>query len=208
MRKVAFALAHCFQTCLISLACCSTCLVICFLIKIALKNLSNRSKQSFITAKLLAVCKLVCTFAWHPFDLARNHFCLARNYFCFAQNCFRQYDLVRISRDLQNSFARNHISGVEFRASSKHSRASWKTISRGLELLRAACKSFSREILRQHYHFWSILAVCIPNAVLFGIRYCSLSANSLEQTTLCFAEILSSHFNRVSSYQLSFVFAS
>ena len=35
----------------------------------------------------------------------------------------------------------------------KLSRASCKTFLHGLELLRVACKGFSRETLCQHYHF-------------------------------------------------------
>ena len=88
---------------------------------------------------------------------------------------------------------------VEFRARGKHSRASWETVSRGTKLIRAVCKRSSREVWCQHLNFLLCFSYLRPERCPFGIRYRSLSASSLGQTTLCFAESLSSHFYRVSS---------
>ena len=47
MRKVSFALAHCFQTCLISPACCSTCLFI-FLVTMP-NNMPSKEEEILIS---------------------------------------------------------------------------------------------------------------------------------------------------------------
>ena len=148
MRKVAFALVHCFQTCLISLACCSMCLILCLLTKIA-QNLSNRSK---ITLKLLAVCETGLHFRATSFGLARNHFCLARNLLVSCEIISVSCEIklwCRISRELETSSR-----GL-------------KSVSREVKLLRATWKVSSCEILCQHLPFWSVFAVLRPAHCLF-----------------------------------------
>ena len=152
MRKVAFALAHCFQTCLMSLACCSMCLILCLLTKIALKNLSNRSK---ITLKLLAVCKTGLHFRATSFGLARKH-SVSREIISIL--CEIKL-WCQISRELE-TFSHG-----------------LKSVSCEVKLPRAAWKGFSREILCQHYLFLICFSCLRPERYLFGIRYCSLSAN-------------------------------
>ena len=109
MRKVAFSLVHCFQTCLISLACCSMCLVICLLTKIA-QNRSNRSKN---TLKLLAVCETSLHLRATSFGLARNQICLARKHSVSRETISVSREIISVSRKI------------------KH----WCTISRELETL-------------------------------------------------------------------------
>ena len=116
MRKVAFALVHCFQTCLESLACCSMCLIICFLTKIA-QNLSNRSK---ITLKLLAVCETGLHFRATSFDLARNHICLARKHSVSRKTISVSRETISVSREIISVSCEIKL---------------WCTISRELETL-------------------------------------------------------------------------
>ena len=60
----------------VSLACCSMCLILCLLTKIA----KNRSKRSKIALKLLTVCETGLHFRATSFGLARNQICLARKH--------------------------------------------------------------------------------------------------------------------------------
>ena len=120
MRKVSFALAHCFQTCLPSLACCSTCLIICLLTKIALKNLSNRSK---ITLKFLAVYKLVCTFA-RQLLVSREIILVSR------EIIFVSREIILVSTILSESRAGCETSSREIKTLVSNFARAWNSLAR------------------------------------------------------------------------------
>ena len=109
MRKVAFALVHCFQTCLESLACCSMCLILCLFTEIA----KNRSKKHFKIARCL------------------------RNWSAPLRDIFWSRAKSYLSRAKPFLYRTKSNSGVQFRASLKRSRAACKSVSRDIKLLRA-----------------------------------------------------------------------
>ena len=211
MRKVAFALAHCFQTCLISLACCSTCLVICLLTEIALKKNSVQIglNSLLITLKLLAVCKLVCTFARNLLvSRAKSLVSRAKSFrsVWFCQNFVRSVKLLRaklnnwcrVSRELWNFLAR----------AVKLSRATCKTVSRGLKLLHVACKGFSREILCQHFHFLVCFSYLRPEHSLFEFVIVPCPWTVLNNDTLIHRKHDSCTLTKSHLINYLFVFAS
>ena len=117
MRKVAFALVHCFQTCLESLAYCSMCLILCFLTKIA----QNWSKNTF---KLLSVCETGLHFRATSFGLARKHICLARKHYVSRETISPSREIISVSCKIKV----------------------WCPISRELETLSRGLKSVSRDV--------------------------------------------------------------
>ena len=91
------------------------------------------------------------------------------------------------------------------------SRELWNFLARPEKLSRAELNFFAQpvkvpraKLCVSPITFQFVLIVCVPNVVSAWVHYCSLSASSLGQATLCFAESLSSHFNQVLSHQPSF----
>ena len=148
--------------------------------------------------------------------LSRDIFLVSREIFLVSREIrFVSRGISSVSTILSDFRANSETSSHEIKPLLSSFARAQNFLARAGKLFRAAQNFFARPVKVSRAKscvstitFRSVLAVCVLNTILFGIRYCSLSASSLEQMTLCFAEILSSHFNRVSSYQLSFVFAS
>ena len=168
MRKIAFALAHCFQTWLKLPACCSMCLLSACLLGYWLKLSVNRLEISrclftglHSRAKTLSVSREITSI------------CMMLSDFCASYETF-SHEI----KTLVSNFARLV----------KLSRAACETFSHGTELLHAACQGSSRETVCQHYHFFGLFWL-FASRTLYPLSSLLFPVGEQSWTvTLCFTE--------------------